>query len=399
MKKILTLVISIVIVTAAKSQSYKKIHAKAIVCDTHNDVISTTIEKGYQFDSDLSGKTHSDLNRMLKGGLDVQVFSVFCDGHQKEPYKFAKREIDSLYEWIRRNPSKMMLVTTPAQLQQSVKKHKLGCVLGVEGGHMIEDNLNKLDTLYNRGVRYMTLTWNNNTSWATSAEYESGNQHHKNENADTVTQRKGLNDFGKQVVMKMNELGMMVDFSHVGYQTFWDAINTTTKPVLVSHSCVYALCPAFRNLKDDQIKAVGKNGGVIQVNFYSGFLDSTYKRKDSLFRIMHKAERDSLLKINPESYYADDFLYTKYKNEVQEMRAPFHLLFDHLDYIIKLIGVDHVGLGSDFDGINSSPQELNDITDYPLITKELIKRGYSKTDIKKILGGNFIRVFTANQVH
>ncbi len=389
MKKIVALVFGMLIIVTAGAQSYEKLHKQAIVCDTHNDIISTVIEKGYQFDKDLSGKTHSDLNRMLKGGIDVQVFSVFCDGHQKEPYKFANREIDSLYEWIHRNPSKMMLVTTPAELQEAVKEKKLGCMIGVEGGHMIEDDLNKLDSLFERGARYMTLTWNNSTSWATSAMEETYDS--------SLHQPKGLNEMGKKIVTHMNELGMMVDLSHVGYQTFWDVINTTTKPLLVSHSDAYALCPAFRNLKDDQVKAVGKNGGIIQLNFYSGFLDSTYRRKDSLFRILHKAERDSLLQINPESYFADDYLYGKYKEEVQEMRAPFHLLFDHLAYIIQLIGIDHVGLGSDFDGINSSPQQLDDVTDYPLITKELIKRGYSKTDIKKILGGNFIRVFKATR--
>ncbi len=389
MKKIIALAAGILVFATTNAQRYKKIHRNAIVCDTHNDIISITVEKGYLFDSDLRGKTHSDLNRMLKGGLDVQAFSIFCDGLQKDPYDFANREIDSLYAWIQRNPSRMMLVTNPKQLQQSVKEHKLGCMLGVEGGHMIEDDLNKLDSLYNRGVRYMTLTWNNSTSWATSAMYETYDT--------TAKQPKGLNETGKKIVRRMNDLGMMVDLSHVGYQTFWDAINTTTKPVVASHSDVYALCPAFRNLKDDQIKAVGKNGGVIQLNFYSGFLDSNYKHKDSLFRIIHKAERDSLLKIKPESYFADDYLYAKYKDEVQEIRAPFHLLFDHLEYIVKLIGVDHVGLGSDFDGINSSPQQLDDVTDYPLITKELVKRGYSKTDINKILGGNFMRVLEANQ--
>ena len=139
MRKIQALLLGMMILTAGKTQDYKKVHEKAVVCDTHNDIISVTIEKGYLFDTDLKGKTHSDLNRMLQGGLDVQVFSVFCDGHQKEPFKFANREIDSLYEWIHRNPAKMMLVTTPAQLQQSVIQHKLGCMLGVEGGHMIED--------------------------------------------------------------------------------------------------------------------------------------------------------------------------------------------------------------------------------------------------------------------
>ncbi|MGI8952844.1 MAG: dipeptidase [Chitinophagaceae bacterium] len=369
-------------------QDYEKLHQQAILVDTHNDIISKLIERNYIFDSDLTVKTQSDLKRMFIGGIDVQIFSIWCDGLQPNPYAFANREIDTLYAVVARHPDSMMIVKTPADLMKGVQQKKLGCMMGVEGGHMIENSLDKLDSLYNRGVRYMTLTWNNSTPWATSA---------KEETYDSLLhQPKGLNDFGKQVVKRMNELGMMVDLSHVGYQTFWDAINTTKKPVIVSHSCVYKLCPAFRNLKDDQIKAVGKNGGVIHINFYSGFLDSTYEKKDSLFGVEHKAERDSLLKLNPEPYFADNYLYEKYKTEVQAMRAPLHLLFDHLDYIVKMIGVDHVGLGSDFDGINSSPQELDDVTDYPLITKELLKRGYSETDIKKILGGNFIRVFKAN---
>jgi membrane dipeptidase len=195
----------------------------------------------------------------------------------------------------------------------------------------------------------------------------------------------------------MNALGMLVDLSHVGERTFWDAISITTKPALVSHSCVYSLCPIFRNLKDDQIKAVGKNGGVIHLNFYSGFLDSTYARKDDAFAKKRQREKDSLLKINSEPYFVNEYLYEKYKDEVQSIKAPFHLLFDHLDYIVKLIGVDHVGLGSDFDGINSTPQQLNGVADFPLITKELLARGYSKKDIRKILGGNFLRLLKANE--
>lgn len=191
--------------------------------------------------------------------------------------------------------------------------------------------------------------------------------------------------------------GMLVDLSHVGEQTFWDAIKATTKPVLVSHSCVYNLCPAFRNLKDDQIRAVGANGGVIHLNFYSGFLDSNYAKRNDVFVKNHKTERDSLLKINAEPYFADLALAEKYKDEVQSLRAPFLLLLDHIDYIVKLIGTDHVGLGSDFDGINSTPQRLDDVTNYPLITKELLARGYSKKDIKKILGGNFLRILKANE--
>jgi len=396
MKKMLLFCISLAFLFSASAQSYKKIHAHAIVCDTHNDIISTCIDKGYSFDQDLTGKTHSDLNRMLKGGLDVQVFSIFCGGEQQNPYQFANREIDTLYAWVKRNPSKMKLVTTPKQLNQAVKEHKLASMMGVEGGHMIEDDLNKLDSLYNRGVRYMTLTWNNNTSWATSAEYESGNQK-KDGKPDTTSLKKGLNDFGKQVVKRMNDLGMMVDLSHVGEQTFWDAIHTSTKPILVSHSDAYALCPAFRNLKDDQIKAVAKNGGVIDLNFYPAFLDSTVKAKQVAYYKKHKEEKKELIASGKKDFEADDIIAKKYPQEIEDMQAPFHLLFDHLAYIVKLAGIDHVGLGGDFDGISITPKVLTDVTKYPMITEELVKRGYSKKDIAKILGGNFIRVFKANQ--
>jgi membrane dipeptidase len=385
-----------IIATSANSQPYKKIHADAIVCDTHNDIISTCIERGYSLDQDLSGKTHSDLNRMLRGGLDVQVFSIFCDGKQKNPYQFANREIDTLYAWVKRNPSKMMIVTNPKELKKAVSEHKLASMMGVEGGHMIEDDLKKIDSLYERGVRYMTLTWNNNNSWATSAEYESGNQK-INGKTDTTSQKKGLSDFGRQVVKRMNELGMMVDLSHVGDQTFWDAISISTKPILVSHSDCYALCPAFRNLKDDMIKAVGKNGGVVDLNFYPAFLDSTVAAKQKVYFQKHRAEIKELIASGKKDFEADDIIAKRYPEEIEAMQAPFSLLFDHMEHIIKLAGIDHVGLGGDFDGISITPKVLTDVTKYPEITKELVRRGYSKTDIDKIMGGNFIRVFEANQ--
>ena len=210
----------------ATAQPYRQLHFKAILVDAHNDIPSFTIEKHLQFDTDLKGKTHTDLKRLKQGGVDVQLFSIFCDGVQKNPYLFANREIDSVYEWTRRNPATMMLVKTPAQLQQAVKQKKLAAMLGAEGGHMIENDLHKLDTLFNRGVRYMTLTWNNSTDWATSAADETTK-------GDSL-KHKGLTAFGKQVVKRMNELGMIVDISHVGEQTFWDAIHTSTKPVIVS---------------------------------------------------------------------------------------------------------------------------------------------------------------------
>lgn len=378
------------------AQSYKEIHDEAIVIDTHNDVLSSATMKGLNIENDLSGKTHSDLARFKKGGVDIQVFSIFCDERfgKDTAFQYANTEIDSLYALVNRNRNKMMIVTDPAQLQQAVKQEKLGCMMGVEGGHMIEDNLAYLDSFYKRGVRYMTLTWNNSTSWATSAMDETASS---GSPAGESRRKAGLNEFGKQVVRRMNELGMIVDLSHVGEQTFWDAINLSTRPVIASHSCAYSLCPVFRNLKDDQIKAIGKNGGVIHLNFYSGFVDSQYVQRQKQFRAHHQKEIDSLKALQWTSYGIDEWLAKTYPSEAEALRPSLSRLLDHLDYMVRLAGVDHVGIGSDFDGISSSPQGLDDVTGLPRLTKALLERGYSKKDVEKILGGNFIRVFKANQ--
>ncbi len=375
--------------TIANAQAYKKLHFRSIVIDTHNDFPSTSIEKKLSLDQDLKGKTHTDLARIKEGGLDAQIFSIWCGGEQQFPYAWANREIDSVYEWSRRNPQQMVMVYDPEGLIKAVKEKKFAALLGVEGGHMIENKLENLDKLYARGVRYMTLTWNNSPSWATSAKDET-------EKKDSLP-HKGLTDFGKQVVRRMNELGMIVDISHVGEQTFWDAIATTNKPLIASHSCVYNLCPHRRNLKDDQIKAIAKNGGVIQLNFYAGFIDSSYERNHAAFNARHKKEIDSLVVNKTQPDYAAIIIAEKYADEVNAFRPPLSLLMDHLDYIVKMIGVDHVGLGSDFDGIEAPPRELTGVQDFPLITKALLERGYSKKDIRKILGENFLRVFKANQ--
>ncbi|HTQ27460.1 MAG TPA: membrane dipeptidase, partial [Puia sp.] len=181
-----------------------------------------------------------------------------------------------------------------------------------------------------------------------------------------------------------------------GEQTVKDVLALTSKPVIASHSSVYALCPVFRNLKDDQIRAIAKNKGVIQVNFYSGFLDSNYNKRIMAFMGAHKAELDSLIKLHLPNYEINGYFSKKYPQEAASLRPPLSLLIDHIDYIAKLVGVDYVGLGSDFDGIESAPQGLEGVQDYPKITEALLKRGYSKKDVEKILGGNFIRVFKAN---
>ena len=382
--------VALLMTTTSFSQKYKKIHDKAVVVDTHNDFPSASIEKKVSLDSDLLGKTHTDLARLRTGGVDVQIFSIFCGPEQKQPYAFANREIDSVYEWANRAPKRMTIVKTPAELKQAIKEKRLAAMMGVEGGHMIEDKIENLDALYVRGVRYMTLTWNNSTSWATSAADETTK-------GDSLA-HKGLTDLGKKIVQRMNDLGMLIDISHNGEQTFWDVIKLTKKPIIASHSCVWAFCHHRRNLKDNQIKAIAKNGGVIQLNFYAGFLDSTYEKKAAQLIAKHKPEIDSLVAHGTQPDYAGIMTMEKYKEETNAIRPPLSLLLDHLDYIVKLVGVDFVGLGSDFDGIEAAPRELNGVQDFPLITKALLERGYSKKDIRKILGENFLRVFKANQL-
>lgn len=388
MRTLLTCLVSILSLSAF-SQKYAD--KGLVTIDTHNDVLSTAILKGLHIEDDLSGKTYSDLARFRKGGINIQVFSIFCDERYGKgtAFNYALREMDSLDAIAGRNPSKMMLVNSMADLRKAVRTHKLGAMKGVEGGHMIEDDLNLLDSLYKRGARYMTLTWNNSTSWASSAWDETNMDAGK---PVSITQ-KGLNDFGRQVVKRMNELGMLVDLSHVGRQTFFDALSVTTKPVIVSHSCAYAICPVPRNLTDEQILAIGKNGGVIHINFYSAFLDSNYSKHYAGFVTRHQAEVDSLKNLKAPEYEIGEFLAKKYPEEAEALRPSMNLLIDHIDHIVKLIGVDHVGLGSDFDGIDSAPQDLDGVEDMPLIASALMVRGYTKSDIRKIMGGNFIRLF------
>jgi membrane dipeptidase len=379
------------------AQNYKKLHSKALLVDTHNDIPSSAIEKKLAFDTNLFGQTHSDLNRMFTGGVDAQMFSIFCGGEQNEPYAFANREMDSVYAWAQRNPSRMKLVYTPADFKLAIKEKKLATMFGVEGGHMIENDLTKLEALYKRGMRYMTITWNNSTTWATSAADETSNNSHQGGILNSEG-KKGLTEFGRTVIKRMNELGVMVDISHVGEQTFWDIVKITTKPMIASHSCVWNLCKHRRNLKDEQIKAIAKSGGVIFLNFYAGFLDSTYETKRNQLMQQYQPEIDSLIKTNMQPDYARIIIAEKYKDQLLGIRPPLSVLLNHLDYIVKLVGVDHVGMGSDFDGIEAPPLELNGVEDYPLITKALLQRGYSKKDIRKILGENFIRVFSVTQL-
>jgi len=385
MKLFFVLVLNTVLLTNVCAQNVSKIHQNAIVIDTHGDILFNQIKSGIDIGK-LQPKGNFDLVRAKKGGLDVQFFSIWCD--ETGGYALANREIDSLYNLIKRYPKQIQLVTTAADLEQAVKAQKLAAMIGVEGGHMIENRLDYIDSLAKRGMAYLTLTWNNSTGWSSSAADETSGKV-KPENA-------GLNSLGKQVVKRLNKLGVMVDLSHVGEKTFFDAIKASSKPVLVSHSCAYSLNPVSRNLKDKQIKAIGKNGGVVCINFYSGFLDSTFSTKQKVFF----SKYDDKLKALSAKYgrsNAIDTLISNHQADADATRPPISLLVKHINHVVKLIGIDHVGLGADFDGAESFPLGMNSVADYPKITAELIKNGYSETDIKKILGENVIRLIRENK--
>ncbi len=378
---------------AAGAQSVNRLHEKAVVVDTHNDCLTELTLDGKDIASRLT-TGHSDLYRWKKGGLDVQFFSVWTDQTPRRAAGFfadALEEIDSLHRIILRNPDRMTFADTYRQVKKRAHQGKLVSLIGVEGGHMIEEDLGKLDSLYALGMRYLTLTWNNSTSWASSAMDET--------NYPERIKHKGLNDFGKEVVQRLNDLGVMVDLSHVGEQTFYDAIAVSRKPVILSHSSVWSICPVFRNVKDDQIRAVAKNGGVICINFYSGFISKDYdqlqkkllNRKDSLQgALLGQALLPEEKKIRLARF--DSF----YDSSMNAARPTLAQLVDHIDHIVKLVGDKYVGIGSDYDGVSSVPVGLEDVTTYPKITDELLRRGYSKKSIKRILGGNVLRVMKAN---
>ncbi|HXI00245.1 MAG TPA: dipeptidase [Sphingobacteriaceae bacterium] len=368
------------------AQTVKSIHNKALVVDTHGDILSDQIHSGIDIGKKQAGGNF-DLERAKEGGLDVQVFSIWCD--EKSGFNRAIQEIDSLNSLIKRYPEKISFVRTAKQLKEAVEKNKMAAMIGVEGGHMIENRLDYLDSLANRGMAYMTLTWNNSIPWATSAADETKRK-------DSLTHI-GLTDFGRKIISRMNELGVMVDLSHVGETTFYDAIAVSNKPVIASHSCAYALNPHSRNLKDDQLKAIAKTGGVVFLNFYSGFLDSTYHRRQASFFKSHAAELKTLTDQFQNKSKAQAEINRKYKHEIENLRAPLSLVIAHIDHMVKIMGVDHVGLGADFDGAESYPRQIDDVSDYPLITSALIRNGYSKKDVRKILGDNFIRVLKANK--
>ena len=371
------------------AQQGKGLHHRAVLVDTHNDCLSGQTLQGRDLSQRLT-EGHSDYYRFKKVGVDVQFFSVYTGETARTPmgyYRDAIDEIDSLNRLVLRHPDKFSFATSYREVMQRAHRRRVVAMIGVEGGHMIESDMQKLDSLALRGMRYLTLTWNNSTDWASSARDESG--------AGMPLQHKGLTEFGKNVVRRLNSLGVIVDLSHVGEQTFYDALAVTTKPVLLTHSSVWSICPVFRNAKDEQLLALKKNGGVICVNFYPAFISKEFVAQQ---RYWNGAAKDSIFAL----YAAGDTALAQQQWQramaaaLDKARPGISEVADHIDHIVKLIGIDHVGIGADFDGIGFVPRGLEDVSSYPRLTTELIQRGYSKAAIKKILGKNVLRVIKAN---
>jgi membrane dipeptidase len=360
-----------------------QIHRRAIVIDTHNDVTTPMTNDDYDLSGTPPTPYRTSIERMKKGGLTAEFFSLYVKPWYVEHGGAARRTldmIDSVYRAVERHPRDLMFATSVADIRRAKRQGKIAALMGIEGGHAIEDSLPTLREFYRLGVRYMTLTWNNTNNWADAGRGEK--KHH------------GLSDFGKDVVREMNRLGMMVDVSHVSDETMSDALDVSKAPIIASHSSARALSNVPRNIPDDLLKRIAKNGGVVQVNFYSEFVDEKTVGPQS-------NEREKRLKAQQaaiDAKYKDDP--ERRAEESDKLEAanplpplPISKLIDHIDHIVKVAGIDHVGIGADFDGANDMPEGAQDVSMLPNITYELLKRGYSERDIRKILGENLLRAF------
>jgi membrane dipeptidase len=377
--------------TSTVTARARAIHDSALVIDTHADTPQRFLDGNYDIGStDPKDPGHISLDKARAGKLGAEFFSIWVEPKSNEGH-FARHTfdlIDSVYEQAARHPDRMMMAYSVADIERAHKAKKLAALMGIEGGHSIENDIHLLRDFYRLGVRYMTLSWSNTNEWAdSSGDLDNPKIQHHN----------GLTDFGKQVVLQMNRLGMMVDISHVADKTFWDAIATTKAPVIASHSSARALTNHPRNMTDDMLHAVAKNGGVVDINFYSAFVDEDYRKAAEAQKKDREAAVDAYVAKQQAAgqtvtYLDKDRIEREWAAKIP--RPPLKSLVDHIDHIAKITGVDHVGLGSDFDGVSGAmPEGMDSAADLPKITQALLDRGYSADDIRKILGGNLLRVF------
>jgi membrane dipeptidase len=363
-------------------QKALKLHRASIVVDTHNDITTMMEDEDYDIGQSSVGKYHTDLARMKEGGLTAEFFSVYVDKKYAKEGGSARRameQIDWVYRSVERYPKQLTLATSVADIRRAKKEGRVAALMGIEGGHAIENSLFALRDFYRLGVRYMTLTHNNTNDWADSARDEA--------------RHNGLTDFGREVVREMNRLGMLVDVSHVSDKTMADVLDTSTAPIIASHSSARALANHPRNVPDELLRRIAKNGGVVMVNFYPAFISDAYNAAENARTERLKPQRDAL-----QTQYKNDP--KRLAEELQKLtdanpipKVPLSVLIDHFDHIAKVAGIDHVGIGSDFDGVPDLPEGMDDISKLPNITYELLRRGYSEQDVRKVLGENLLRVF------
>lgn len=366
-----------------------KIHKKAIVIDGHNDIPSPMVDEDFDLAADSRGKFHkdgdpfhSDLSRFKESGITGEFFSIYVSGNDYQKGGKMQRVmdlIDATYREVEKHPQQLVRCDTAAEIRKAKKQNKMCVLMGIEGGYAIENSLYALRNFYRLGIRYMTLTHNVSHEWADA---------HRD-----IPKNNGLSDFGKEVVREMNRLGMLVDISHVSVKVMNDALDVSTAPIIASHSGARGVNDHTRNVPDEVLKRIAKNGGVIMINFYPSFLDAR----------TNKEENDRTAKLKPQL----DALREKYKNDPQAYNeaerklfaenpifiAPYTTIVDHIDHIKKVAGIDYVGIGSDFDGVPFLPAGMKGAEDLALVTYEMLRRGYTEQEIRKVLGENFLRAF------
>jgi membrane dipeptidase len=375
--------LGVVLISAAPiSDRAKKLHFSSIVIDTHDDTTQRLLDLKFDL-----GARHSDgsidIPRMRDGGLSALFFSIWIPSKITGPQavKQALDQIDAVRETVRKHPNDLVLATTADEIRAAHAQNKIAALIGVEGGHMIGNDLGVLRSFAALGVRYMTLTHMGNTDWADSSTDK--------------PEHNGLTPFGKDVVREMNRLGVIVDISHVSDKTFYDVLATSEAPVFASHSSCRALCNAARNMTDDMIRDLAKHGGVIQINYHVGFLSQEFRDVEAAHPELQK-EIDAEIKKRCGddescSLVAGDQIVRGYVQAGKLPRVDWTKIIEHIDHAVKVAGIDHVGLGSDFDGA-MMPFGMEDASHLPQITEALLQKGYSDSDIRKILGENTLRL-------
>jgi membrane dipeptidase len=379
--------------TKFKSDDPLAIHQRAIAIDMHADTTQRLLDEKVDLAQRLRDG-HFDSVRAHEGGLDAQFFSIWVEpdlfgGGGPKAMKRADDQIAAVHELAEKHPETWEFAASAADILRIVSDGRMAALAGLEGGYAIDEKLENVERYYRMGVRYMSPAWSVSTSWAGSS-------------GDAIGAQRGLNEFGKQVVREMNRVGMMVDVSHVSDPTFWDIVNTSTRPVIATHSGCRSIANVPRNLTDDMIKALAKTGGIVNVIFYPEHLEPGWSEKKKkldaeIAPMVQRASEEEKGDAVHKKMARDTVRREEYAKRLP--RVTVSRLVDHIDHVVKLVGIDHVGIGSDFDGVQSTLSDLADVSQLPNLTRELLRRGYSEDDIDKILGGNMLRVMEVVEKH